>query len=272
MLRLDDMFKLPVIVPPANGNFVVSSIVTFEAPVTRPFESTVTCETCCAEPYVAAVTAVFANVKAPVFEIVASPLIDTAVATFPALPTNICAEFKVGEILLLNVVQSAAVNNPRLAADDDGKLNVCVDPTVESILKSVPAVPSANVWLAADIPFKLEIAEDPVATCCAADPSQYIIAFVVLLNQVRPLSPATKVPVNAACSAAVKLLIPNDLLASIKILPAPVILFPPMINIPLMVSPALFSGAYVNAPVMLDASNEITPAATLMFDPRSEEH
>src|SRR3989338_6801608 len=105
MLRLDDMFKLPVIVPPANGNFVVSSIVTFEAPVTRPFESTVTCETCCAEPYVAAVTAVFANVKAPVFEIVASPLIVTLAARLDPLQINI---FPFVNVLVIGVNPMAA--------------------------------------------------------------------------------------------------------------------------------------------------------------------
>src|SRR3989344_4507162 len=181
MLRLDDMFKLPVIVPPASGNFVVSSIVTFEAPVTRPFESTVTCETCCAEPYVAAVTAVFANVNAPAFEIVASPLIATAVATPPALPINMFPEANASVIGV----------NPK------------------AVLTSVAAVPNANDCVEPVNPFKLVTPDPAIPRACSADPSQYITVFVVLLNHVRPLSPATKVPTNAVCSAAVKLLNPT---------------------------------------------------------------
>ena len=55
-------------------------------------------------------------------------------------------------VLLLNVVQSAADNAPRLVADADGKLNVCTVPAA-IILKSDPFVPVANVCAALVNPF-----------------------------------------------------------------------------------------------------------------------
>lgn len=56
-------------------------------------------------------------------------------------------------ILLLNVVQFAALNLPLFVADATGKLNVCTFAELE-ILKSVPVVPVANVCTEPVKPFK----------------------------------------------------------------------------------------------------------------------
>ena len=54
--------------------------------------------------------------------------------------------------LELNVVQSAEESNPRLEAEAVGKLKVCVVPE-ETMPKSVPVVPVANVCVAPVRPF-----------------------------------------------------------------------------------------------------------------------
>ena len=50
------------------------------------------------------------------------------------------------ESLLLKVVQSAEVSNPLFEADEFGKLKVWTEPE-ETMLKSVPEVPVAKVWV-----------------------------------------------------------------------------------------------------------------------------
>ena len=91
MFVTGDMFKLPVIVPPALGNLVVSSIVTLAEAVTRPLVSTVKVGTCCADPNdPPALTA--AKFKAPVLESVASPDKETPVAMLELFPTKMFAD------------------------------------------------------------------------------------------------------------------------------------------------------------------------------------
>jgi hypothetical protein len=53
----------------------------------------------------------------------------------------------------LNVLQSELLNAPLFVADAVGKLNVCVDVEL-AILKSVPVVPVAKVWVEAVRPFR----------------------------------------------------------------------------------------------------------------------
>ena len=63
----------------------------------------------------------------------------------------------VPELLLLKVDQSAEESNPLLVDEAVGKLNVCTEPE-EEILKSVPEVPVANVWVEVLKPLRLVIA------------------------------------------------------------------------------------------------------------------
>ena len=62
-------------------------------------------------------------------------------------------------ILLLNVVQFAALNLPLFVAEATGKLNVCTFDKLE-ILKSVPVVPVAKVCTEPVIPLK-EVRAEP---------------------------------------------------------------------------------------------------------------
>ena len=86
-----------------------------------------------------------------------------------------------------------------------------------------------------------------LARTCGAAPSQYIILFVVVLYQARPLSAG--VSTKAVSCAAVNWLNPKDLFAAMIILPELVILNPPIFNEPAIVSPARFTGVNVNAVV-----------------------
>src|SRR5260221_1823976 len=62
--------------------------------------------------------------------------------------------------LLLKVVQSADVNNPRLDPEEFGKLKVWVA-VAETILKSLPLVPVANACVEAVRPLRLVRPEPP---------------------------------------------------------------------------------------------------------------
>ena len=103
-----DMFKEPVKVPPANGNFVESFTATLAAAVKRPFESTVKVGIEEAAPNDPAVI-VFAKVKTPAFVNDASPVSATGDAVPPASPTSIFAEANTFEI---GVYVNAPVTSP----------------------------------------------------------------------------------------------------------------------------------------------------------------
>ena len=76
-------------------------------------------------------------------------------ATFPT-PTNKFPVVSTEVNLLLNIVKSVEFSAPRLAALAVGILKVCVALT-EPMLKSVPAVPVANVCIEVVKPLRVLI-------------------------------------------------------------------------------------------------------------------
>jgi hypothetical protein len=82
-------------------------------------------------------------------------------------------------ILLLNVVQSVLLSAPLLVALAVGRLNVCVD-VADEILKSVPAVPVANVCVEAVRPFSdvMPPPPPPVAFIVKLPPVLLTVTFV----------------------------------------------------------------------------------------------
>ena len=75
------------------------------------------------------------------------------VAVFKTVVTASAVVAVTAPILLLNVIQSADVNNPRLVDVAFGMLNVWVEPD-ELIVKSVPIFPVAKVCVEPVSPFK----------------------------------------------------------------------------------------------------------------------
>ena len=61
-------------------------------------------------------------------------------------------------ILLLNADQSEVASNPLFVAEAVGRLKVWTEPE-ETMLKSVPEVPVAKVWVAVDKPLREVMAE-----------------------------------------------------------------------------------------------------------------
>lgn len=112
-------------------------------------------------------------------------------------------------ILLLNVVQSDAVNAPLPEADADGILNVCAE-AEETILKSVPVVPVANICVELVNPFNDVMAlpdnkldKDLVVTL----PEGSVVTMLVLVVLV-PIPCNLTVPVVCSCAVGVAVPIP----------------------------------------------------------------
>ena len=116
----------------------MSDVTKLVPPVTRPLASTANFV------YVPEATPVDARVNTPLLLSAASPVTAKPVALAEPSPIQTVPLAKVFDTLLLNLVQSAANNRPRLAADEDGMLNECTEPD-ELTLKSVPRVLVVNV-------------------------------------------------------------------------------------------------------------------------------
>ena len=136
---------------------------------------------------------VFLRVSAPLDAIVASPLIGTPVATFPALPTNMLVAESVGESLPLNVFQSVELMAPVVVVLAVAILIAGVEVPVATEIGAVPVTlvtePTAAAVQAHVVPFHFKISPSEHVAEPSAVPVPFAITSEFAVYDVSPVPP-----------------------------------------------------------------------------------
>lgn len=112
-------------------------------------------------------------------------------------------------ILLLNMVQSDAVNAPLPVADADGILNVCTVPE-DAILKSVPVMPVAKVCVELLSPFNdvIVLPDNKLENNLEVTLPRSSVVIIFVLVVLVPMPCNLTVPVVCNCAVGVAVPIP----------------------------------------------------------------
>ena len=112
-------------------------------------------------------------------------------------------------ILLLNMVQSDAVNAPLPVADADGILNVCTV-TEDAILKSVPVMPVAKVCVELLSPFNdvIVLPDNKLENNLEVTLPRSSVVIIFVLVVLVPMPCNLTVPVVCNCAVGVAVPIP----------------------------------------------------------------